>query len=196
MPQIVNAQNISSILANGENEKTEFKKTIRNFDIFGKIISAFANTKGGIIIVGYDEQYQRIIGISEKEQHTITTFISQLDIQNLCSIYTIIIENKNLLIIEIQKKESSLQLYNGEAYTRNHDAHNVLMSSADIKNYYTTIPPTTTNMETLVAQIASIHSLLIEQKTTSKLAERKNFLLNLGFCFLSAIIGYLLGKFF
>ena len=58
------------------------------------------------------------------------------------------------------------------------------------------MPATTANVDALVNQITSIYDLLIEQKNASETAERKNFFLNLGFCILSAIIGYLLGVFF
>ncbi len=72
----------------------------------------------------------------------------------------------------------------------------LLMTSTDIKRYYTSIPISASNMDALANQISSIYDLLIEQKNSSKTAERKNFFVNLGFCILSAIIGYLLGIFF
>lgn len=196
MQQSINSQNIYTILANGENEKIEFKKSIRNFEILGKLISAFANTNGGIIIIGYDEQSQNIVGVSEKDRQNIISFIYGLHVNHLCTVYPINIKDKNLLIIEIQKNNGILQLYNDGAYTRTHDANNILMKSEDIKNYYAAMPTTSVNIESLITQITSVYDLLIEQKKTSELSERKNFLINLGFCVLSAVIGYLLGKFF
>lgn len=192
----INAQNIYPILANGENETIEFKRTIHNAAILGKVISAFANTNGGNIIVGYDEQYKRIIGISKTEQQKIKSFIERLNVQNLCTVYSFVIEDKILLIIEVQKADDTLQLYNGEAYIRMSDTSNLLMNSTDIKKHYASMPTTTANIDALVNQIISIYDLLIEQKNAAKTADRKNFFLNLGFCILSAIIGYLLGVFF
>ena len=52
MQRTINVQNIYSILTNGENETIEFKRTIHNITILGKIISAFANANGGNIIIG------------------------------------------------------------------------------------------------------------------------------------------------
>lgn len=196
MQQTISSQNIYSLLSNGENEKTEFKKSIRNLDVLGKLVSAFANTNGGIIIIGYDEQYKKIIGISEKEKERILSFISQLDAQHLCIAYSVAIENQNLFIIEIKKSNGTLLLYNGGAYTRIHNTNNILMNSVDIKKYYTAMPTTSINIESLVAQITSVYDLLIEQKNDSKLSERRNFFINLGFCILSAVIGYFLGKIF
>ena len=196
MQRTINVQNIYSILTNGENETIEFKRTIHNITILGKIISAFANANGGNIIIGYDEQYKKIIGISETEQQKIKSFIERLNIQNLCTVYSFVIEDKTLLIIEVQKADDILQLYNGEAYIRMSDTSNRLMNTTDIKKHYASMPATTANVDALVNQITSIYDLLIEQKNASKTAERKNFFLNLGFCILSAIIGYLLGVFF
>ena len=196
MQRTINVQNIYSILTNGENETIEFKRTIHNITILGKIISAFANANGGNIIIGYDEQYKKIIGISETEQQKIKSFIERLNIQNLCTVYSFVIEDKTLLIIEVQKADDILQLYNGEAYIRMSDTSTRLMNTTDIKKYYASMPATTANVDALVNQITSIYDLLIEQKNASETAERKNFFLNLGFCILSAIIGYLLGVFF
>ena len=196
MQRTINAQNIYSILTNGENETIEFKRTIHNITILGKIISAFANANGGNIIIGYDEQNKKIIGISETEQQKIKSFIEHLNIQNLCTMYSFVIEDKTLLIIEVQKADDILQLYNGEAYIRMSDTSNRLMNATDIKKHYASMPTTTANVDALVNQITSIYDLLIEQKNASETAERKNFFLNFGFCILSAILGYLLGVFF
>ena len=196
MQRTINVQNIYSILTNGENETIEFKRTIHNITILWKIISAFANANGGNIIIGYDEQYKKIIGISETEQQKIKSFIERLNIQNLCTVYSFAIEDKTLLIIEVQKADDILQLYNGEAYIRMSDTSTRLMNTTDIKKYYASMPATTANVDALVNQITSIYDLLIEQKNASETAEQKNFFLNLGFCILSAIIGYLLGVFF
>lgn len=53
----ITIDNLSACLLNGESETIEFKRTIpQRLDVLGRIISAFANTKGGSIIFGYDEQ--------------------------------------------------------------------------------------------------------------------------------------------
>lgn len=181
MQRTINAQNIYSILTNGENETIEFKRTIHNITILGKIISAFANANGGNIIIGYDEQNKKIIGISETEQQKIKSFIEHLNIQNLCTMYSFVIEDKTLLIIEVQKADDILQLYNGEAYIRMSDTSNRLMNATDIKKHYASMPTTTANVDALVNQITSIYDLLIEQKNASETAERKNFFLNFVF---------------
>ncbi len=128
MQRPINVQNIYSVLANGENETVEFKKTIHNIAILGKIVSAFANANGGNIIVGYDEQNKKIIGISEIEQQKIKSFIERLNVQNLCTIYSFIIEDKALLVIEVQKTDGTLQFYDGGAYIRMSDTSNRLMT--------------------------------------------------------------------
>lgn len=196
MEMAVNQQNIQSILAGGENKTTEFKRFIRDRAILGKTISAFANTDGGILIIGYDDQTEKIIGISKKEQQEIKSFVEYSDARNFCNLYSLDIEEKSLFIIEVKKKNGALQFYNGAAYVRMGDGYNRQMNSDDVKAYYTSISISLQNIDALVTQVASIYNLLIEQKRLSKANERKNFFLNLGFCFLSAVVGYLLGKFF
>lgn len=118
METAVNQQNIQSILAGGENKTTEFKRFIRDRAILGKTISAFANTDGGILIIGYDDQTEKIIGISKKEQQEIKSFVEYSDARNFCNLYSLDIEEKSLFIIEVKKKNGALQFYNGAAYVR------------------------------------------------------------------------------
>ena len=85
--------------------------------------------------------------------------------------YSFAIEDKTLLIIEVQKADDILQLYNGEAYIRMSDTSTRLMNTTDIKKYYASMPATTANVDALVNQITSIYDLLIEQKNASETAE-------------------------
>ena len=56
MAEIVTSENIKSVLLAGESNTVEFKVGTRNSMIFlPRIISAFANTDGGVIIFGYND---------------------------------------------------------------------------------------------------------------------------------------------
>ncbi len=61
----------------GENERTEFKRGFENRSDVGKAICAFANTVGGVIILGVDNS-QQIVGVredSENLQERLTSFL-------------------------------------------------------------------------------------------------------------------------
>ncbi len=58
---------LPELVAEGENGQTEFKRLVHSPSKIAKPITAFANTAGGIILIGVDDD-KRIVGIhSEKE---------------------------------------------------------------------------------------------------------------------------------
>ena len=51
--EVVTKDNINSILLAGESSTVEFKTRVRSaINVLPRIISAFANTEGGVIILG------------------------------------------------------------------------------------------------------------------------------------------------
>ena len=64
-------------IESGESRKTEFKRGLGDLTTVGKAICAFANTEGGVIILGVDNS-QEIVGVkenAEKVQERLTTFL-------------------------------------------------------------------------------------------------------------------------
>ncbi len=64
-------------IAEGEGLNTEFKRGLRNLSAIGKAICAFANTSGGVIILGVDDS-QVVVGVNdhpEKVQERLTSFL-------------------------------------------------------------------------------------------------------------------------
>ncbi|MCX7878527.1 MAG: putative DNA binding domain-containing protein [Ignavibacteria bacterium] len=59
---------LNEIIENGENERTEFKRHFTECDKIAREMIAFANTKGGVILFGVDDD-RRVVGIeSEKSE--------------------------------------------------------------------------------------------------------------------------------
>ena len=106
MTQIVTSENIESILLNGESETVEFKagKVAANSTL-PKLISAFANTKGGIIIYGYMEMGKSIVGTAEKDFFIIKSVIHRYSLENLCNLYKVKFKDKILIILQVEKSE-------------------------------------------------------------------------------------------
>jgi predicted HTH transcriptional regulator len=70
----MNYKDLKELILFGESSTVEFKRKISSLDKIAKEIAAFANTKGGYLIIGVDDD-KTIIGVpSEKE------VIEQLDI--------------------------------------------------------------------------------------------------------------------
>ena len=115
MQNIVNQDNICSILLAGENSKVEFKTTVKNtYKHLSKIISAFANTDGGVVIFGYDEIHQSVIGTSTDDFEMVKKIIFTNKLDNVCKFYTLLYEEKTIIIVQIEKSKSfknSLKLF-------------------------------------------------------------------------------------
>jgi ATP-dependent DNA helicase RecG len=61
----------------GEGEETEFKRGLGDFSAIGRAVCAFANTEGGVIILGVTDS-QSIIGVNEdadEVQERLETFL-------------------------------------------------------------------------------------------------------------------------
>lgn len=89
----------------------EFKVQIpNNLDKLIHLIVAMANTTGGLIIFGVDERTMSVVGIlgdNEYLIHKIATEIERLSIGITYSLITETINEKNVIILEIKKSEST-----------------------------------------------------------------------------------------
>ena len=213
MNKIVTSENIQAILASGESDTVEFKTKVRSsIHVLPKIISAFANTNGGILILGYDEMARKITGTSNAEIEIIQSAISNNNLDDICSVYSLVYNEKTLIIVQV-KKSTSLVIAGGGAYVRKGDNNIITLSSKEVVNK---IASTTSNynsvtsqelLERLEKKTEQIYEELIrsqkeheeelkaqklEHDKELKSAKRSNWF----FCILSAVIGYGLGKFF
>lgn len=117
MREIVTPKNIKSILLAGESNTAEFKTSVRSaVRTLPRIISAFANSEGRVIIFGYNKKEQSIIGTSS-EVEIVKSVIDENDLKDICSIYTIIHEKKTLIVLQVEKSKS-LIIAGGGAYKR------------------------------------------------------------------------------
>ena len=58
----VNTSNIEKLIINGENDTVEFKRNLT--PSLKKNVVAFANTNGGVVIIGYDELQHIVVGVN------------------------------------------------------------------------------------------------------------------------------------
>ena len=58
--------NILDVIGQGETDKVEFKERLNNDHDIAKVLTAFANTEGGIVFIGVDDK-GRVLGLAEDE---------------------------------------------------------------------------------------------------------------------------------
>jgi predicted HTH transcriptional regulator len=108
---------IEQIIEKGETEKVEFKTFLSDPVLLAKYIGSIANREGGIILVGIREPLE-IVGCDIKRlQTTLNRAKSLVDPVPKISFESILIDNKEIGIIEIEKSKE-IVVAAGGVYTR------------------------------------------------------------------------------
>ncbi len=104
----LNEQEALRLISEGEGSKVEFKRKFTSFEKIAREIIAFANSKGGLIFFGVDDNGE-IVGVkSEKE----TEELLKETAQNYCepsidiSTYVLEIDGKDVVIGEIKESKN------------------------------------------------------------------------------------------
>jgi len=180
---------INEIFLTGENEQIEFKSRISNIEIVAKHITAFSNTNGGKLIVGYDERTKAIVGYSPKDLMLIDKALECIDNPPNIEIYAVDCDSKQVLVVDIDKQNQGVSFYNGRIYSRQGDSI-VVMSQASIKQRLSDAPT-----EKILEAIAKLN----EQNENLRIQINKSGLSSTIIAFLTCILsivgGYLLGKY-
>lgn len=133
MPRIT-IDNLSEYLLNGESDTIELKRSIPpQLDIIIRLISAFANTKGGSIIFGYDEQKKELVGVAEDQVRKLKSKIEKVRYKSNCLIYTLQVEGKLVAVVDVEKAKADIYA-NSVAYIRR--GADVFPKVGDIRSNY------------------------------------------------------------
>jgi len=117
----VNKKEILNLIKNQESEAVEFKKSLQLKDEIGEAVSAFSNTKGGTIIVGFDEDKDEITGveIGKKTIEDLANYIKQhTDSSVFPRIKVEKIDGNEIVIIDVKESGEKPVFFKGRAYKR------------------------------------------------------------------------------
>ncbi|MBF0585515.1 ATP-binding protein [Prosthecochloris sp. N3] len=97
------------LVGQGENVHTEFKRLVHSPWKIAKSIVAFANTEGGVILIGVDDD-RRITGIhSEKEMLEVIHDAVRFHVEPAVDIETVVEEYRRRLVLLVFIPESTLK---------------------------------------------------------------------------------------
>lgn len=104
MKLLAGSEYIHGLIANGEHQQQDFKFEISDARKIARTFSAFANTKGGILLIGVKDN-GKIAGVRSEEE----AYMIEAAAEMYCSpkveytMQTYIVDNKQVLIAEIQE---------------------------------------------------------------------------------------------
>jgi len=124
-------QELQRAIEKGESERIEFKESLSLKSEIGETVSAFSNTNKGKIIIGISD-YGKIIGIEvgKKTLEGLANYIKQnTDNHIYPKIIVESIDDKNLIIIEVNEANEKPVFFRGNAYRRISKSNHKLSAS-------------------------------------------------------------------
>jgi predicted HTH transcriptional regulator len=111
------SEQIKNLLREGENQTVEFKLQFREPTLLARLIAAFANTDGGLLIVGVREP-DEIAGVDPKQfQRLYESALKRLNATPDISFEIVEVDGKQIAVISIEKS-NELILSNEGAFQR------------------------------------------------------------------------------
>lgn len=102
----MNTKELLDIIGKGETSKVQFKVNVTNEQSIAQEMVAFANTKGGTILIGVDDKTWEIIGLTDSDLRRLTNLMVNASSQHIkeplfIETDTIDYEGKKVMIINV-----------------------------------------------------------------------------------------------
>ncbi len=131
-----------------EGQRIEYKLTLTQPEILARVIASFANTQGGKIIIGVDDELN-IVGLTDeviaKAPKLVAQALQLLRPHPLLNYHIEEIDGKSLFVIEVQTNQAPIMTDDQRYYTRR-GASNVLMEEDLIARLVTAVPGLKSNI--------------------------------------------------
>ncbi len=116
----MNIEQLQSLIKNGESHTIEFKKSTAQLRPAFETICAFLNVDGGFVMIGVNDKGQMIgQDITDNTRQEIAREISKIEPPAEIKIdYVSIENNKNIIVIHVEKGMHSPYTYDGRPFQR------------------------------------------------------------------------------
>ena len=119
------AEELRALIAQGEGEALEFKRSVAEMDKVVEVVAAFANTRGGTALIGV-HQDGRIDGV-EVGQTTRERIASRITANTAPTVYPsvehVTVEGRVVVVIAVAESENKPHMAFGRAFKQIGRAH-------------------------------------------------------------------------
>lgn len=184
----MNIESISDLIMRGEGDELELKINLRDSGLLARLISSFANTKGGKIIIGVKENGE-LVGVNTSIiKRIFDSALKKISPIPKTSLEFIQSDNKDFAVIQIEKSISPI-IAEGGFYIRK-DTLTHPISPEDISFAIKSFPKKLDN-EDLYKAIAKQTEII--EKLREELKENNSIRSKLKDYLLGGIIGAIIG---
>ncbi|PGH37588.1 MAG: ATP-dependent DNA helicase RecG [Candidatus Nephrothrix sp. EaCA] len=121
----MNSVELKGLLEHGETTKVQFKSNVNNEQSIAQEMIAFANTKGGVILIGVDDKSWKVSGLSDDDLRRLTNLLvnaSSQHVQEPIFIETAVVDYEGKKVLAVAVPEGTAKPYkdkDGIVYMKN-----------------------------------------------------------------------------
>lgn len=135
---MLNEKNIKSLIASGEGYNVEFKVSIPSkIKDVTEEICAFANAAGGTLLLGVDDNniVQGVV-FNNAKRSALQNSINEISPALHCEIYTVTVDSKDVVVIEVPSGENKPYVLSGAIYVRQGPNSQKLTTVEEMRDFF------------------------------------------------------------
>ncbi|SHI74100.1 ATP-dependent DNA helicase RecG [Mesonia phycicola] len=135
---MLNEKNIKSFIASGEGYNIEFKVSIPSkIKDVTEEICAFANAAGGTLLLGVnDNNIVQGVTFNNAKRSALQNSINEISPALHCKIYTVIVDSKDVVVIEVPSGENKPYVLSGAIYVRQGPNSQKLTTVEEMRDFF------------------------------------------------------------
>ncbi len=135
---MLNEKNIKSLIASGEGYNVEFKVSIPSkIKDLTEEICAFANAAGGTLLLGVDDNniVQGVV-FNNAKRSALQNSINEISPALHCEIYTVTVDSKDVVVIEVPSRDNKPYVLSGAIYVRQGPNSQKLTTVEEMRDFF------------------------------------------------------------
>ena len=135
---MLNEKNIKSLIASGEGYNVEFKVSIPSkIKDVTEEICAFANAAGGTLLLGVDDNnVVQGVAFNNAKRSALQNSINEISPTLHCEIYTVNVDSKDVVVIEVPSGDNKPYVLSGAIYVRQGPNSQKLTTVEEMRDFF------------------------------------------------------------